>query len=228
MSYRTRTKICGLTRPEDAVAAVDAGVDAIGLVFYPPSPRAVTPEQAQAIVAPIPAFVSVTALFVNPTAEQVQSLLDAVRIDLLQFHGDEDEAFCAQFNRPYIKAIRVRQASDVVASCVRFPSALAVLLDSYKPGIPGGTGETFDWSLVPQSDDLKPIILAGGLNADNVADAIKQVKPFAVDVSGGVEAVLDGVEQKGVKDHGKMNQFLDEVYRVDANTRAISAREQQD
>jgi len=228
MSYRTRTKICGLTRPEDAVAAVDAGVDAIGLVFYPPSPRAVTPEQAQAIVAPIPAFVSVTALFVNPTAEQVQSLLDAVRIDLLQFHGDEDEAFCAQFNRPYIKAIRVRQASDVVASCVRFPSALAVLLDSYKPGIPGGTGETFDWSLVPQSDDLKPIILAGGLNADNVADAIKQVKPFAVDVSGGVEAVLDGVEQKGIKDHGKMNQFLDEVYRVDANTRAISAREQQD
>lgn len=228
MSYRTRTKICGLTKPEDAVAAVDAGVDAIGLVFYPPSPRAVTPEQAQAIVAPIPAFVSVTALFVNPTAEQVQSLLDAVRIDLLQFHGDEDEAFCAQFNRPYIKAIRVRQASDVVASCVRFPSALAVLLDSYKPGIPGGTGETFDWSLIPQSDDLKPIILAGGLNADNVADAIKQVSPFAVDVSGGVEAVLEGVEQKGVKDHGKMNQFLDEVYRVDANTRAISAREQQD
>jgi len=228
MSYRTRTKICGLTRAEDAAAAVDAGVDAIGLVFYPPSPRAVTAEQAQAIVAPIPAFVSVTALFVNPTAEQVQSLLDAVRIDLLQFHGDEDEAFCAQFNRPYIKAIRVRQASDVVASCVRFPSALAVLLDSYKPGIPGGTGETFDWSLVPQSDDLKPIILAGGLNADNVADAIKQVKPFAVDVSGGVEAVLDGVEQKGIKDHGKMNQFLDEVYRVDANTRAISAREQQD
>jgi phosphoribosylanthranilate isomerase len=228
MSYRTRTKICGLTKPEDAVAAVDAGVDAIGLVFYPPSPRAVTPEQAQAIVAPIPAFVSVTALFVNPTAEQVQSLLDAVRIDLLQFHGDEDEAFCAQFNRPYIKAIRVRQASDVVASCVRFPSALAVLLDSYKPGIPGGTGETFDWSLIPQSDDLKPIILAGGLNDDNVADAIKQVSPFAVDVSGGVEAVLEGVEQKGVKDHGKMNQFLDEVYRVDANTRAISAREQQD
>ncbi|MEL7399972.1 MAG: phosphoribosylanthranilate isomerase [Pseudomonadota bacterium] len=228
MSYRTRTKICGLTKPEDAVAAVDAGVDAIGLVFYPPSPRAVTPEQAQAIVAPIPAFVSVTALFVNPTAEQVQSLLDAVRIDLLQFHGDEDEAFCAQFNRPYIKAIRVRQASDVVASCVRFPSALAVLLDSYRPGIPGGTGETFDWSLIPQSDDLKPIILAGGLNADNVADAIKQVSPFAVDVSGGVEAVLEGVEQKGVKDHGKMNQFLDEVYRVDANTRAISAREQQD
>ena len=228
MSYRTRTKICGLTKPEDAVAAVDAGVDAIGLVFYPPSPRAVTPEQAQAIVAPIPAFVSVTALFVNPTAEQVQSLLDAVRIDLLQFHGDEDEAFCAQFNRPYIKAIRVRQASDVVASCVRFPSALAVLLDSYKPGIPGGTGEAFDWSLIPQSDDLKPIILAGGLNADNVTDAIKQVNPFAVDVSGGVEVVLDGVEQKGIKDHGKMNQFLDEVYRVDANTRAISAREQQD
>ena len=219
MSFRTRTKICGLTRAEDALAAVDAGADALGLVFYPPSPRAVTIEQAADVVADVPAFVSVTALFVNPTVEQVQSVLDAVRIDLLQFHGDEEEAFCAQFNRPYIKAIRVRQASDVVASCVRFPGALAVLLDSYKPGVPGGTGETFDWSLVPQSDDLKPIILAGGLNPNNVAFAIDQVKPFAVDISGGVEATLDGVEQKGIKDPGKINAFLDEVYRVDANTR---------
>lgn len=225
MSFRTRTKICGLTRPEDAAAAVAAGADALGLVFYPPSPRAVSPLQAADVVADVPAFVTLTALFVNPTAEQVQSVLDVVRIDLLQFHGDEDEAFCAQFNRPYIKAIRVRQASDVVASFVRFPGALAILLDSYKPGVPGGTGETFDWSLVPESDDLKPIILAGGLKPDNVAYAIERVKPFAVDVSGGVEAELDGVAQKGIKDHGKINAFLDEVYRVDANTRTISTRQ---
>lgn len=208
-SLRTRTKICGLTRSQDAKAAVDAGADALGLVFYPPSPRAVTAEQAADVVAGVPAFVSVTALFVNASREEVQSVLDAVRIDLLQFHGDEDEAFCAQFDRPYIKAIRVRQASDVVASCLRFPSALAVLLDSYKPGVPGGTGETFDWSLVPENaPELKPIILAGGLNPDNVAYAIEQVRPFAVDISGGVEA------QKGIKDHGKIIDFMNEVYRV--------------
>ena len=228
MSFRSRSKICGLTRAQDANAAVEAGVDAIGLVFYPPSPRSVSIEQAADVVADVPAFVSVTALFVNPTVEQVQSVLDAVRIDLLQFHGDEDEAFCAQFNRPYIKAIRVRQASDVVASCVRFPGALAVLLDSYKPDVPGGTGETFDWSLVPEeAPELKPIILAGGLNTTNVAHAIKQVRPFAVDVSGGVEMTVDGVEQKGIKDCRKINAFLDEVYRVDSHTRTSNSKKQQ-
>lgn len=205
---RTRIKICGLTRPEDAVAAVQAGADAVGLVFYPPSPRAVDIETAVSVVAAVPAFVTVTALFVNPTVDEVQKVLDSVRIDLLQFHGDEEDDFCRQFRHPYIKAIRVRQASDVVASCMRFPGALAVLLDSYKPGIPGGTGETFDWSLVPQ-DQTKPIILAGGLTAENVAAAITQVRPFAVDVSGGVEAA------KGIKDHGKITAFVDEVYRVD-------------
>lgn len=205
---RTRIKICGLTRPEDAVAAVQAGADAVGLVFYPPSPRAVDIETAASVVAAVPAFVTVTALFVNPTVDEVQKVLDSVRIDLLQFHGDEEDDFCRQFRHPYIKAIRVRQASDVVASCMRFPGALAVLLDSYKPGIPGGTGETFDWSLVPQAQ-TKPIILAGGLTAENVAAAITQVRPFAVDVSGGVEAA------KGIKDHGKITAFVDEVYRVD-------------
>ena len=209
---RTRIKICGITRPEDAEAAVKAGADAIGLVFYPPSPRAVTLEQAATAVADVPAFVTVTALFVNPSVEEVQRVLDSVRIDLIQFHGDEDDDFCRQFKRPYIKAIRVRQASDVVASCVRFPDALALLLDSYKPGVPGGTGETFDWSLVP--DTLpKPIILAGGLAPDNVASAIQQVHPFAVDISGGVEA------SKGIKDHGKIKAFMNEVYRVDQHTR---------
>lgn len=209
---RTRIKICGITRPEDANAVVDAGADAIGLVFYPPSPRAVSIEQAQNVVADVPAFVTVTALFVNPTVEQVQSVLDSVRIDLIQFHGDEDDDFCRQFGHPYIKALRVRQASDVVALCLRFPSALAVLLDSYKPGVPGGTGETFDWSLVPETPP-KPIILAGGLDPDNVNHAIDVVRPYAVDVSGGVEAA------KGIKDHGKITKFVNEVYRVDQNNR---------
>ena len=209
---RTRIKICGITRPEDAKAVVDAGADAIGLVFYPPSPRAVSIQQAQEVVADVPAFVTVTALFVNPSVEEVQSVLDGVRIDLIQFHGDEDDDFCRQFGHPYIKALRVRQASDVVALCLRFPSALAVLLDSYKPGVPGGTGETFDWSLVPATPP-KPIILAGGLDPDNVNHAIDVVRPYAVDVSGGVEAA------KGIKDHGKITKFVNEVYRVDQNNR---------
>ena len=212
---RTRIKICGITRAEDADAAVEAGADALGLVFYPPSPRAVDVAQAVDAVGNVPAFVSVTALFVNPTVEEVQRVLDSVRIDLVQFHGDEDDDFCRQFKRPYIKALRVRQASDVVASCMRFPGALAILLDSYKPGVPGGTGETFDWSLIPETPP-KPIILAGGLEPDNVASAITQIRPFAVDISGGVEA------SKGIKDHRKIEEFVNEVYRVDQHYREAS------
>jgi len=212
---RTRIKICGITRAEDADAAVEAGADALGLVFYPPSPRAVDVAQAVDAVGNVPAFVSVTALFVNPTVEEVQRVLDSVRIDLIQFHGDEDDDFCRQFKRPYIKALRVRQASDVVASCLRFPGALAILLDSYKPGVPGGTGETFDWSLIPETP-TKPIILAGGLEPDNVASAITQIRPFAVDISGGVEA------SKGIKDHRKIEEFVNEVYRVDQHYREAS------
>ncbi len=212
---RTRIKICGITRAEDADAAVEAGADALGLVFYPPSPRAVNVGQAVDAVGNVPAFVSVTALFVNPTVEEVQRVLDSVRIDLIQFHGDEDDDFCRQFKRPYIKALRVRQASDVVASCLRFPGALAILLDSYKPGVPGGTGETFDWSLIPETPP-KPIILAGGLEPENVASAITQIRPFAVDISGGVEA------SKGIKDHCKIEEFVNEVYRVDQHYREAS------
>ena len=212
---RTRIKICGITRAEDADAAVEAGADALGLVFYPPSPRAVDVAQAVDAVGNVPAFVSVTALFVNPTVEEVQRVLDSVRIDLIQFHGDEDDDFCRQFKRPYIKALRVRQASDVVASCMRFPGALAILLDSYKPGVPGGTGETFDWSLIPETP-TKPIILAGGLEPDNVVSAITQIRPFAVDISGGVEA------SKGIKDHRKIEEFVNEVYRVDQHYREAS------
>lgn len=204
---RTRVKICGITRAVDALAVVASGADAIGLVFYEPSPRAVTIKMAKEIVKAVPAFVTVVALFVDPTAKQVRETLEEVRIDLLQFHGDEESDFCGQFQRPYIKAIRVRQTSDVVASSVRFPDAVGLLLDSYKPGVPGGTGETFNWSLIPNSD--KTIILAGGLVPENIALAIEQVQPFAVDVSGGVEA------SKGIKDHGKINEFIKEVNRRD-------------
>lgn len=204
---RTRIKICGITRPEDAKAAIEAGADAIGLVFYAPSPRAVNIAQAQEIAAVVPPFVTITALFVDPSREEVQKVLDSVRIDLIQFHGDEDEHFCEQFNTSYIKAIRVRQTQDVVANSLRFPSALAFLLDSFKAGVPGGTGETFDWSLIPK-ESSKPIILAGGLTADNIALAIQQVQPFAVDVSGGVEAA------KGIKDPSKIQAFINEVNRV--------------
>lgn len=207
MLKRTRVKVCGITRVEDAKTAVDAGADAIGLVFYEPSPRYVRIQQAREIAASVPAFVSVVALFVNADAEYVQDVLNSVRIDLLQFHGDEENDFCSQFQRPFIKAQRVRETSDVVASCVRFPDALAILLDSYKPGVPGGTGESFDWSLIPKSQ-TKPLILAGGLTPENVAPAIKQVQPFAVDVSGGVE------QSKGIKDPAKIDAFLSEVYGV--------------
>lgn len=207
MLKRTRVKVCGITRVEDAKTAVDAGADAIGLVFYEPSPRYVRIQQAREIAASVPAFVSVVALFVNADAEYVQDVLNSVRIDLLQFHGDEENGFCSQFQRPFIKAQRVRETSDVVASCVRFPDALAILLDSYKPGVPGGTGESFDWSLIPKSQ-TKPLILAGGLTPENVAPAIKQVQPFAVDVSGGVE------QSKGIKDPAKIDAFLSEVYGV--------------
>jgi phosphoribosylanthranilate isomerase len=207
-SLRTRIKICGITRVEDAFQVVDAGADAIGLVFYDPSPRSVRIKQAREIAAAVPALVSVVALFVNPDKEYVQEVLNNVRIDLLQFHGDEENDFCSQFKTPFIKAIRVRQASDVVASSLRFPNSVGILLDSYKPGIPGGTGESFDWSLIPKNHS-NPIILAGGLTPENVASAINDVQPFAVDISGGVEA------SKGIKDAEKIKAFVSEIYDVD-------------
>ncbi|MFT6152819.1 MAG: phosphoribosylanthranilate isomerase [Crocinitomicaceae bacterium] len=207
-SLRTRIKICGITRVEDALKVVDAGADAIGLVFYDPSPRSVRINLATEIAAAVPAFVSVVALFVDPTKDYVQEVLNNVRIDLIQFHGDEENDFCSQFKTPFIKAIRVRQASDVVASSLRFPDSVGILLDSYKPGVPGGTGESFDWSLIPKNHS-NPIILAGGLTPENVASAINDVQPFAVDISGGVEAA------KGIKDSEKIKEFVSEVYDVD-------------
>lgn len=199
-----RSKICGITRLEDARAAVAAGADAIGFVFYPKSPRAVTIEQAQAIIASLPPFVTTVGLFVDMPREQLQQLLVQVPLDLLQFHGDETPEQCEGFGRPYIKALRVKSGADVARQIAQYASASGVLLDTFIAGVPGGTGETFDWSLVPQGLQM-PIILAGGLTPDNVQAAIKQVKPYAVDVSGGVEA------SKGIKDLSKVKAFIQAV-----------------
>lgn len=196
-----RSKICGITRVEDALAAVEAGADAIGLVFYAKSPRAVTVQQARAIIQALPPFVTPVGLFVNASGCELGEILDAVPLGLLQFHGDETPADCEGWHRPYIKALRVKAGDDIAAACEAFASASGILLDTYVEGVPGGTGEAFDWSLVPQGLS-KPIILAGGLTAENVASAIRQVRPYAVDVSGGVE------QGKGIKDPAKIRAFL--------------------
>lgn len=205
---RTRVKICGITRVEDGLNAVAAGADAIGLVFYPPSPRFVEVDQAVAIARALPPFVTVTALFVNAEREEINRVIDEVKVDLLQFHGNECPDYCAEFSRPYIKAIRVKEETDLQAEQARYSRARALLLDTYRPGTPGGTGEAFDWGLIP--DELAgQIILAGGLSADNVETAVTHVRPFAVDVSGGVEA------EKGIKDPEKIRSFMRGVRRAD-------------
>lgn len=199
-----RSKICGITRIEDALAAVEAGADALGFVFYAKSPRAVTVQQARAIIAALPPFVTTVGLFVNASRCELGEILDAVPLDLLQFHGDETLADCEGWHRPYIKAVRVKAGDDIAAACHAYPSASGILLDTYVEGVPGGTGEAFDWSLIPQ-DLNKSIILAGGLTPDNVAGAIARVRPYAVDVSGGVE------QGKGIKDHAKIRAFVQAV-----------------
>ena len=201
---RTRVKICGITRVEDAISAVEAGADAIGLVFYASSPRCVSVSQARDIVAAIPPFVSVVGLFVNASSNQIQSILSQVRLDILQFHGDETPAQCAQINLPYYKAIRVKPDTNLLQYAIDFKAAKALLLDAYVEQAYGGTGHTFDWGLIPQHLP-KPIILAGGLDAQNVASAIQQVQPYAVDVSGGVESA------KGIKDADKIAAFMQAV-----------------
>ncbi|MCU7645553.1 phosphoribosylanthranilate isomerase [Pseudomonas piscis] len=201
-----RSKICGITRIEDALAAVEAGADAIGLVFYAKSPRAVNVQQARAIIAALPPFVTTVGLFVNASRCELGEILDAVPLDLLQFHGDESAAACEGYHRPYIKALRVKAGDDIAAACQAYPGASGILLDTYVEGVPGGTGEAFDWSLVPQGLS-KPIILAGGLSANNVALAIAQVRPYAVDVSGGVE------QSKGIKDPARIQAFMQAVRR---------------
>jgi phosphoribosylanthranilate isomerase len=196
-----RVKICGITRVEDALAAAAAGADAIGLVFYAKSPRAVDIEQAREILAVLPPFVTSVGLFVDAERSELERILASVPLDLLQFHGDESVQQCEAFGRPYIKALRVKAGDDIAAQVARYPSAQGILLDAYVEGVPGGTGEAFDWSLIPQTLS-KPLILAGGLRLDNVAEAVSRVRPYAVDVSGGVEA------SKGVKDVEKVDAFI--------------------
>ena len=198
---RTRVKICGITRPEDALAAARAGADAIGLVFYPPSPRAVSISQAAEIVRRLPPFVSSVGLFVDALPETVNEVLQTVPLDLLQFHGEESPEACGRYGRPYIKALRMRPDLDLAAMEQRYHQAAGLLLDSYQPGLPGGTGETFDWERIPDSMRQR-IILAGGLSPDNVASAIARIRPYAVDVSGGVE------REKGIKDEARISAFM--------------------
>ncbi|MBI3560750.1 MAG: phosphoribosylanthranilate isomerase [Gammaproteobacteria bacterium] len=206
----TRIKICGITRVEDALVAAEAGAHAIGLVFYPRSPRVVTLPVAKTIVAALPPFISKVGLFVNATLDEINPVLAELSLDCLQFHGDETPAFCQQFSRPYIKGIRMLPGINLHAEVPRYATACGVLLDTYDPSLYGGTGHSFDWSLIPP-DLPKPVILAGGLTPDNVAAAIRQVHPYAVDVSGGVEA------SKGIKDHARIRAFIHEVRSLDGS-----------
>ncbi len=204
---RTRVKFCGITRPQDAVAAVAAGADAIGLVFYAHSPRHVGLEQAVAIQARVPAFVSTVGLFVNAAPSAIEAVLARLPLSLLQFHGDESEAQCRDFGLPYIKALRVAGDTEISREAEKFTSACGILLDAYSPGIRGGTGQCFNWDSIPR-DLPRPLILAGGLTPGNITAAIRQVRPYAVDVSGGIE------RDKGIKDARLMHEFMRGVNQV--------------
>ena len=201
---RTRVKICGITRPEHARAAAEVGADAIGLMFYEPSPRCVTRDRARDVCAALPPLVSVVAVFVNPEPPEVEAVVEDLPVDLLQFHGDESPELCAQAGKPYLKAVRVRNRDDVVRAAARYAGARALLLDAHHDALWGGTGTQFDWNMVPDDVD-HPVVLAGGLTPGNVARAIRLVRPFAVDVSGGVESA------PGVKDARSMERFMKEV-----------------
>ncbi|OTG62356.1 N-(5'-phosphoribosyl)anthranilate isomerase [Acinetobacter sp. ANC 3903] len=211
---RTRAKICGITRIEDIHSAANAGADAIGFVFYAPSPRSVTIEQAQELAKHVPAYVQIVGLFVNATADEIAQVLEVVPLDMLQFHGDETAEQCqqiaAQSKRRWYKAIQVKPELDVINTIKSYQNvgASAVLLDAWHPELKGGTGHSFDWSQFPKLDI--PLILAGGLKPDNVEDAIKTTNAYAVDVSGGVESA------KGIKDQQLIEQFMQGVHRGSA------------
>ncbi len=209
---RIRVKICGFTRIGDAVAAAEAGADAIGLVFYPPSPRHVSVEQARAIVDALPPFVTTVGLFVDEAPAGIEAVLRRVPLDLLQFHGGESPGQCERFDRPYIKAIRMAEGVDLALEAKRYRRARGLLLDAWHPEVPGGTGERFDWRRIPGDLPL-PVILAGGLTPANIGEAIRAVRPFGVDVSSGVES------GKGIKDQDKMAALIEEVTHGDC-TRA--------
>ncbi|MFT6030890.1 MAG: phosphoribosylanthranilate isomerase [Oleiphilaceae bacterium] len=204
---RVRAKICGITSFDDAYHALENGADALGFVFYKSSPRYISPDLAKEICQKLPPFVCKVGLFVNASREDINHVCNTVSLDLLQFHGDEREQDCLDFSIPYIKAIRIQSEKDVECAEKAFPAALAILVDTYVPGVPGGTGERFDWSLLPKKRS-KPLILAGGLNEKNIYQAIQSVRPYAVDVSGGVE------QEKGKKNHQTVTQFLNEVSRA--------------
>jgi phosphoribosylanthranilate isomerase len=206
-SVRTRVKICGITRPGDARAAAEAGADAIGLVFYPPSPRYLSGERAVEIRDALPPFVQTVALFVNPDAAQVAQVIGRVKPGMLQFHGEETPQFCAQFGVPFVKACRVKPGVDLLEYLRPFSSAAAWLLDSFVEAY-GGVGERFDWSLVPRGLE-RPLILSGGLERGNVAEAVRKLRPWGVDVSSGVESA------KGIKDAAKIAGFISEVRNAD-------------
>lgn len=199
-----RVKVCGITRSEDAIAAVQCGVDAIGFVFWPHSARYIDPESARRIAEVIPPFICTVGVYVDPDAAWVEETARVAKLNLLQFHGDESPEFCNQFPQPYIKAIRVKPDTDLLQYTQRYGAAKGLLLDTYAADMPGGTGHAFDWQLIPQQLSL-PLILSGGLNPDNVARAIKQTQPWAVDVSSGVEA------SKGIKDEKKIIAFMQGV-----------------
>lgn len=201
----TRVKVCGITRPDDAAFCAASGVDAIGMVFYPPSPRHVADlGLAREIAQSVGPFVNVVALVVNAEVEYIDSLIEQLPISAIQFHGEEQAAFCDQFQRPYIKALRVGGELHVASAMAAYPDAQGILLDAYVKGTPGGTGQRFDWKAIPEQRP-RPLILAGGLSVDNVAEAIAQVQPYAVDVSGGVEA------SPGQKDAQKISDFIGRV-----------------
>ena len=198
----TRVKICGITAIEDGLHAAHAGADAIGLVFYAKSPRYVEAAIAAAIVRALPPFVTVVGLFVDALEDYVRAVLERVPLDLLQFHGNESPTYCARYGRPYLKAVRVREDTDLLQCAADYAAAQALLLDAYVPGVPGGTGERFDWTWIPAALP-KPIVLSGGLTPDNVQEAIGQVHPWAVDVSSGVEA------SPGRKNPAKVSLFIE-------------------
>jgi len=206
---RTRSKICGLSQASDVQCAVQAGADALGFVFYKPSPRNIELSQAAQLIQNVPGFVSTVALVVNEQTSIVDQILNQTNVNYLQFHGDESGKECRKFGVNYIKAVRVNHATDFAKIQDEFFDAKLLLLDAYVPGMPGGTGQSFDWTLIGHLD--KPWALAGGLTPENVKDAIEQVKPFAVDVSGGVEAPIEQVGKKGVKDPQRIIQFLQQV-----------------
>jgi len=198
---RTKIKICGITNLKNALEAVEVGVDALGFVFFSKSPRYINPKKARAIINLLPSFVLRVGLFVNAPKEEVLSVISESRVNLLQFHGDEDEKFCNQFNLPYIKAISLKDGINLLEYCQLFVSSSAILIDTYSHEMRGGTGKTFNWDLIPKNLPL-PLIIAGGLDSKNVSSLINSVNPYGVDVSGGVEI------DKGIKDLSMMKNFV--------------------